>query len=138
LTDAQIKALPTTTPLIVPVPPIQSPALINIPVIGHFDFEPWFADYTNIDPASTMSVDNPAGLWITQGLTFNPVSILLAAGHAEIVNTPVGGSFGAHAKSDFAGALSIITTNGALGNFTGGRSSQSVNSEYSLLSALKS
>ena len=120
LTDAQIKALPSTTPLVLPSPTIFVPSLINIPVIGHFDLDPWFADYTNIDPTSSMTVDNPGGLWITQGLTFGSVSILLAAGQAEVVNTPVGGGFGAHTKNAAAGALSLITTNGALGNFTGG------------------
>jgi hypothetical protein len=119
-THDQILNLPTTQTEVVNEilsAPNQSNNII-LPVIIVLHLDPWFADYTNIDAMSKIGFDVPGGVWISQGLSF-PSNLILAAGQSSY--SAIGLSIAAqNATSAFQGALSMITSNGVLGNFQGG------------------
>lgn len=118
--DAAIKALPTTTPQLVP----GVLGKVILPMWVSYILTPWVADYTNIDGASKFAV-NVAGNPYT-----NPVfgaGAILAQGAATVIWTDVGREFD-YTPLPFASlvneALLLTVTNAAAGDFTGGDATQ--------------
>jgi len=121
LTDAQIKALPTTPIQIVAAPGANK--IINI--LGGNAVLNWNADYTNIDGSAYMAmICNNGGL---ASHRFAP-SDMLALGESTLTSispyTYTAGSFildMTNALAEFNNkSLKLFASNGVAGNFTGG------------------
>jgi hypothetical protein len=118
-TNAQILALPTTTPTLV----AAITGRIIMPWMVSYTLHPWVADYTNIDGGSKIGVNIGA-------VFTNPAfvaSALLAQGKATVIWTEVGREFD-YLPYDYNALLSLplklTVTNAAAGNFTGGNATQ--------------
>lgn len=130
LTDAQVKALPTTAVQILAAPGV---GLLTVPL--HVTLRlTWVADYTNIAATALLLVENG-----TNASTCNldesvggSVSLLLASGEASTAWLPAQATAPAAAGNFVLGeagmldgdvwnkAVSVRATNAASGDFTGG------------------
>jgi hypothetical protein len=129
LTNAQIKALPTTAVEILPAPGVGK---CVFPLFAMLHMH-WAADYTNIDASAEMLIKNgnQALLSSWSQTVASAVSSLLAGGGPDgtwawavlIGNIASSVTFGASGPydSDIANLpLLISATNGGAGDFTGG------------------
>ena len=116
LTNADIIALPSSVPLLVP----EVPDKIIMPALMVFKLDPWFADYSNIDNTAEMGPDWPSLLAPVQ---FDPTS-LLSNGAACIrvleCDFPEDQFDVFNVADVVSSALGLVTTNGVLGNYHGG------------------
>lgn len=141
VTDAQIKALPTTAIQLVAAPGVGS---VHVVVHAFFHLKDWAADYTNIDGQATIEVrlgTTQIG-WFKE-IAASGVTGLLAGGGSDgtlgwvypfqqVVGDPsviakptVGASY--FYESDITNkAVNVGATNGSAGNFTGGNAAQSL------------
>jgi hypothetical protein len=128
LGDAQIKALPTTTPTLL----AASPGRLLLPVLVNFTFN-WNADYTNIDALGSWRI-NTDTLQGASGVMFNlssaPIGFLNAGesmciGDSMDQGSSYHGNNGPVPKADlgFGDALKLFTNNQGDGDFTGGHAS---------------
>jgi hypothetical protein len=114
-TNAQIKALPGTTPTLV----AAITGKVILPHIISYILSPWVADYTNIDVAANVGVNINSA--------YTPPTLtgagMFAQGHANILWTNVGRDYD-YTPVNLATVLSqplvLVVTNGAAGDFTGG------------------
>lgn len=121
LTDAQIKALPTTEVEVVPAP---GPGLIVVPVVALL-FLTSTADYTNQDTPS-FNIVWPAGdatIYADGGLLDSTNRFVALHGASFDV---AGSQYGFAFNSVVNTALSIDGNNGVAGNFTGGNAGNSL------------
>jgi hypothetical protein len=114
-TNAQIKALPGTTPTLV----AAIAGKVILPHIISYILSPWVADYTNIDGAANVGV-NINGAYTPPTLTG---AGLLAQGHANIIWQNTGRDYD-YSPVNLATVISqplvLVVTNAAAGPFTGG------------------
>lgn len=116
LTDAQILALPNSTPTVVQA----IPGRVIQPYLIAYVLSPWIADYT-VDVTANLSVNTPT---LAFAAVTNLVSVLLAAGQAAVEWCDIGREFDfiGYNYADLVGQpLQLITTNnGGNPDFTGG------------------
>jgi hypothetical protein len=139
LTNAQTKALPTTSITLVAAP---GAGLTIVPLFAHLRAA-WVADYTNIDATATLFVgigSNALLLPLRQGVV-SQVGALLAGGGPDGMHATLPPIFAAASEynsggfsgwsalydSDVANAALVLgATNGAAGDFTGGNAGNSL------------
>jgi len=130
LTDAQIKTLPTTAVVVIPAPGAN---VAVVPLFCHLRCAA-VADYTNIDPTSSISLNSFDVLALLTNDLQNAVTGLLAPGDADdaanafisltqLVNegtirlNGISSIYDSDASNE---AVTMGADNAALGNFTGG------------------
>lgn len=124
LTDAQVKALPTTGIQIVASPGAGKHLL----VVGVSLYLDWTADYTNIDPTAVISLNfgttsNVAGGRLIEGE--GDVTRMLAPGE-DALGFLVQEYKALDADQAVNLGLNLKATNGAAGDFTGGNAANTL------------
>lgn len=116
LTDAQIKTLPTDSPVSILA---ADPVGVNLPLAVFVRLNPWFVDYATIDVTASLKVKFGA-----VSASAEEISMLsFGAASADSAVGLIGQTVVALTAYENT-AIELVCTNGALGNFTGGDARQ--------------